>query len=124
MSAPTAACAAYREGAVLTATPAQLVVMLYDGAGRFLRQGGAALAAGDLETAGAKLARAEAILDELLVTLDREAGGEVAEHLASIYLFCRRRLTEARLEREPGMVGEVAALLGDLREAWAELAAP
>jgi flagellar secretion chaperone FliS len=113
--------AAYRDASVLTASPGQLVVMLYEGAERFLRQARHALAAGDHVRAGDRLQRAEAILDELLATLNFDAG-EVAERLQAIYLFCRRHLSEARLERDPERIGQVVELLAELREAWATIA--
>jgi flagellar protein FliS len=112
---------AYTESSVLTAPPERLVVMLYDGAGRFLARAAAVLRDGDAGAAGEPLGRAQAILDELLVTLDHEAG-PVAERLESIYLFCKRTLIEAQLERDPDAVDRVAKLLGVLREAWAEIA--
>jgi flagellar protein FliS len=114
--------AAYRDASVLTASPGQLVVMLYDGAERFLRQARHAMQEGDLARANNRMQRAEAIIDELQATLNFDAG-EVAERLRAIYLFCRRHLSEARLERDPERIGEVLGLLGDLREAWATIAA-
>jgi flagellar protein FliS len=113
---------AYTESSVLTAPPERLVVMLYDGAGRFLARAVAALRDGDAGAAGEPLGRAQAILDELLATLDHEAG-LVAERLESIYLFCKRTLIEAQLQRDPEAVERVAAQLAVLREAWAEIAA-
>jgi flagellar protein FliS len=112
----------YQHHAVLTAPPEQLVVMLYDGALRFLRQAVAAFGLGELERAGRSLNRAEAIIDELLVTLDHERGGEIAGALRDLYLFCRRHLTEARLQRDADKVGQVAGLLAELRESWAHVA--
>lgn len=121
MTGYPAASRAYLESSVLTASPGQLVVMLYDGAGRFLGRAAAALRAGDPPAAGEPLHRTHAILDELLATLDPEAG-EVAERLQSIYLFCKRALIEAQLAHDPEPVERVAALLAELREAWAEVA--
>ena len=66
--------------------------------------------------------RAEAIIDELTVTLDHERGGEVASNLQGIYAFCRRHLIEATAEQDPAKIEEVSELLGELREAWAEIA--
>ncbi len=113
---------AYQGASVMTASPEQLVVMLYDGAIRFLRQAEAALEEGAYLHAHEKLGRCEAILDELLATLNMEAG-ELSVRLQSIYLFCKRSLIEARLGREPSKVADVVVLLADLREAWAGLAA-
>ena len=121
---PYARPQAYRETSVMTASPEQLVVMLYDGAGRFLRQAeGAMNGDGTWLQASQKLSRAEAIIDELLATLDMDAG-EIAERLQAIYVFCKTRLIEARLERDPGRVDQVARLLAELREAWATIEPP
>jgi flagellar protein FliS len=117
---PYASPAAYRESSVLTATPEQLVVMLYDGAGRFLRQAEAAMGEGARVHAHERLGRADAILDELLATLNKDAG-QVAERLEAVYVFCKRLLVEARLERDARKVVQVRTLLADLRSAWAEI---
>ena len=112
---------AYRESSILTAPPERLVVMLYDGARRFLAQAAYAMRERDVAQAGNRLQRAEAIIEELLATLDMSAG-EVAERLEAIYVFSRRMLAEARLEQDPEKVEQVSELLGELREAWAEVA--
>ncbi|WP_320669657.1 flagellar export chaperone FliS [Patulibacter defluvii] len=116
-----AAPQAYRQNAVLTASPVELVVMLYDGAARFLRQAGAALDAGDLAQANARMQRAEAIVSELLVTLDRERGGEVADRLAAIYLFWRRELDAVRRTRDGARLAPIVRQLGELRAAFAQV---
>ncbi len=117
----TASTRAYRESAIMTASPARLVVMLYDGARRFLTQAAQAMATRDIARANERLKRAEAIIEELLATLDMSQG-EVAERLSSIYHFSRRLLTEARLEQDPQRIEQVVELLAELRDAWAELA--
>jgi len=73
--------------------------------------------------ASEKLSRAEAIIDELLATLDMDAG-EVADRLQSIYVFCKTRLIEARIERDAARVDQVARLLSELREAWSQVRSP
>jgi flagellar secretion chaperone FliS len=112
---------AYRESSVLTASPEQLVVMLYDGAGRFLRQAEAAYGEGALEHAHDRLNRGEAIIDELLATLDMDQG-QVAERLQAIYVYCKRCLTESRRDRDVAKIRLVVRLMGELREAWAQVA--
>ena len=112
---------AYREAAVMTASPVQLVVMLYDGVERFLRQAEAVMAEGDVAHANDRMQRAEAIIDELMATLDKSAG-QVAERLEGIYVFCKRLLIEARIERDTARIRKTASLLADLRDAWAEIA--
>jgi flagellar secretion chaperone FliS len=119
---PYASPQAYRESSVMTAGPAQLVVMLYDGAGRFLRQAELAAAEGAWPHALDRVDRADAIIDELMITLDPQAG-EIAERLQGIYVFCKKLLIEARLEQDATKLARAAALLRELRDAWAELAA-
>ena len=115
MNGYAVASQAYTQNSVLTAPPERLVVMLYDGAGRFLARAAAAVREDDIAAAAEPLHRVHAILDELLATLDFEAG-EVAERLESIYLFCKRTLIEAQLKREaepieqPEIVGPVGEL--------------
>jgi flagellar secretion chaperone FliS len=118
---PYARPQAYRDSAVLTASPEQLVVMLYDGAVRFLRQAEIAMTEGAHLHSDEKLSRGEAIIDELLATLNMDTG-EIADRLQSIYVFCKKTLIEARLQRSAEKIGHVVALLGSLREAWVKLA--
>ena len=112
---------AYRQSAAMTASPEQLVVMLYDGARRFLGQATAAMRSGDVETAHVKLRRAEAIISHLRDTLDL-GQGDVASRLQAIYLFCDRHLNDARVQRDPQKIEQVNALLGELRSAWSTVA--
>jgi flagellar protein FliS len=112
---------AYRESAVLSAQPEQLIVMLYDGARRFLGQAAIAMSDGQVELAHRKLRRTEDILLHLREVLDMEQGGEIAIRLQSIYLFCQSYLLKARLDRDPAKIDRVSAMLGELRDAWATI---
>ena len=113
---------AYQSNSVFTATPEQLVVMLYDGAGRFLRQAEAAYGEGALEHAHDRLNRGEAIIDELLATLDMDQG-QISERLQAIYIYCKRCLRESRKDRDAAKIRLVVRLMAELREAWAQVAA-
>jgi flagellar protein FliS len=124
LSAPVAAhTAAYRQQSILTATPGQLVVMLYDGCLRFLRQSAHAMHERQADVSHAKWRRADAILAELLSTLDLEQGGQIASRLQGIYVFSQRHLLEAVRDQEPAKVEQVIELLGELRESWVQIAA-
>lgn len=116
-----AAPQAYKQSSIMTASPGQLVVMLYDGARRFLAQAAYAMRERQVGRAGERLQRGEAIIHELLSTLDMSQG-EVSERLQQIYVFHLRLLTEARLEQDADKIDQVITLLGELREAWAEIA--
>jgi len=123
LSAHTASkTAAYRQQSILTATPGQLVVMLYDGCLRFLNQAAYAMREDNVRESHARLVRADAIINELLSTLDMEQGGVIASRLQGIYVFCSRQLLDARGQRDPEMIDKVADLLGELRDSWAQVA--
>ena len=121
MTPPIATPNAYRESAVLSAPPEMLVVMLYDGARRFLFQAGVAMRDGQIELSHRKLRRAEDIVHHLRDALDMDQG-EISERLESIYLFCLRHLQQARFDRDASKLEQVSNLLGELREAWAAIA--
>jgi flagellar protein FliS len=112
---------AYTEASVLTAPPERLVLMLYDGAIRFLRQGAAALRQGERRHASDRIRRADAILDELNITLDMKQG-EIAERLRAIYLFCKRHLMQSLVDGDADGVEQVIDLIGGLRESWEQIA--
>jgi flagellar protein FliS len=104
---------------VLAATPAQLVVMLYDGARRFLRLAAIAMREGEIERMHNTLRRAETIIGYLDGTLDHDQG-DVAANLHRIYMFCLKHLNDARIAQDPARLEAVSELLGELREAWAK----
>jgi flagellar secretion chaperone FliS len=120
MSPVATAPQAYRESSVLSAPPEALVVMLYDGALRFLFQAAVLMREKQIEPTHRKLRRAEDIILHLRDTLDMEQG-EIAERLHAIYVFCLRHLRQARFDQDPAKVEEVRKLLSELREAWATI---
>ncbi len=122
MAPPTASPQAYRRNTVLAATPEELVVMLYDGARRFLRQAAKAMRAGEVEQAHNSLRRAEAVVMHLDGVLDYEQGEPIAGQLHPIYQYCLRTLSSARFAQDAERVEEVGGLLGELRESWAQIA--
>ena len=111
----------YTNHSAQTATPGQLVVMLYDGFLRFAGQGRAALERGDLGEAGQRLTRAQDIVTELRVSLDMTQGA-IPQNLASIYEYVGECLTSARLNRESDPIAEAMRCMGDLRSAWVQIA--
>ncbi len=113
---------AYRESAVLSAPPELLVVMLYDGARRFLFQAGVAMRDHRIEVTNAKLRRAEDIIQHLRDTLDMDQG-QIPANLESIYVYCLRQLRQSRFQKDPAVIEHVSSLLGQLREAFASAGA-
>ena len=119
----TTAHRAYQATSVATASPEQLVVMLFDGALRFSRRSIAAMGEGRYPDATQAIGRVSAILAELNGSLDMEVGGgEIATNLRALYVFCGEHLLRAGIERDPHKVQQVIVLLSDLREAFAHAA--
>ena len=112
----------YQAAATTTAGPAQLVLMLYDGALARLTTAIEALDAEPRDVMGAHhaIVKAQAIVDELLVSLDHDRGGRIAENLASLYLYCRELLVEANISKDPALLEDVEDVLVPLRDAWDE----
>jgi flagellar protein FliS len=111
---------AYKESAVLSAPPEMLVVMLYDGARKFLFQAGVAMRDGQIELMNRKLRRAEDIIQHLRDALDMDQG-EIPANLESIYVFSLRQLRQARFEKNPAALEHVSSMLAQLREAFAAI---
>lgn len=117
---------AYRSNSILTASPGQLVLMLFDGALNALAIARTACddSAGDprrFEIIHTQLSKAQKIIAELQGTLNLEAGGEFARTMYQLYDYYDRRLMEANLKKQSAPIAEVERLLGEVRNAWAEM---
>ncbi len=117
----------YRQVATKTAPPGQLVLMLYDGAIRFLNL---AIAGFDLEdplefhqTINNNLIRAQDIINELNLSLNMDVGGEFAQTLRGLYIYFDRLLQESNTQKDQAGILEVAQRLKTLRDAWSEMLA-
>ena len=115
--------AAYKANQVSTESKGRLIVMLYDGAVKFLNQALTEMEAGNFDKKGEYINKAIDIIHELNVCLDMEAGGEMAKNLRSLYMFMIRHLAEANMQRDAQRVREVASLLSDLNEGWKAITA-
>ena len=109
----------YRETEVLTATPGQLVVLLYDHLLLSLRRARTAMDARDVEAQSVSLEKGRDVLTELLVTLDRDRGGEVASNLAALYSFLLGELVQVGIRGDVARLDRVTGMIGDLRDAFA-----
>lgn len=100
-----------------TADRGELVVMLYQGALKFLGHATAALRAGRLQEAHNNIVRCQDIIAELMASLDLDAG-EIARNLYRIYEYMHYRLVEANIRKDPQPAAEVERLLRELLPAW------
>lgn len=115
----------YRKVATQTASPAHLVLMLYDGAIAFLERALAGFDAGDPaqvnQTVNNNIVRAQAIICELNAALNMDAGGEVAFNFRRLYNYFHARLREANFKKQKEPAQEVLLRLRVLRDSWAEM---
>jgi len=112
----------YRQTQAQTAAPGELVVMLYRGAVRFLSTAITAIEGNDIESAHLNLVRTQAIITELMESLDLDRGGEIARQLISIYEYLNHRLIQANLKKDAEPAREVEQLLRALLPSWEEAA--
>jgi flagellar protein FliS len=118
----TAALSAYRQNSIDTASPARLIVMLYDGLVSAIDKAGAALETSpmDIELAHTELTRCQDIVVELMQSLNHDAG-EMAVRLATLYEYCHHQLVRANATKDMGHAEPVRAIFSDLRDAWIEI---
>lgn len=111
----------YRKNAVNGASPLQLIVMLYDGALRFMEAGKHAMAFQDYPKQNDQLQRAQNVIMELMSCLDMEKGGEVAKNLFAIYTYVLNELIKANVEDSPDGVERCIRVMSELRDSWTQL---
>lgn len=108
----------YKETAVSTQNKGRLIVMLYDGAIKFINQAIRDIEANDFASKGRNIQKAQDIIFELNTVLDMEAGGEVAKNLRGLYNFMSRHLTQANIKCDVQMLREVLSILEELNQGW------
>jgi len=108
----------YQETSVTTESKGRLIVMLYDGAIKFMRLAIQELEAKNYEAKGRYIAKAQDIINELNTVLDMETGGDVAMNLRKLYLFMNSHLSKANISRDPQMIREVIGLMEELNSGW------
>ena len=114
----------YQKAAVSTLDQKKMIVLLYDGAVKFLSIAVNKMNAGETYDAHTNLIRGKSIVAELLASLDMDRGGEIAVNLQRLYAYMFNTLIDANLERDVARIQEVVELLKQLREAWKVVESP
>lgn len=109
----------YTKNKILTATPAEVTLMLYEGAIKFCNIAISAIGQGDVQKAHANILKAERIIEEFRNTLDHKY--EVAEDFDRIYVYLLQRLFEANMKKDPEILEEVNTHLRSVRDTWKEV---
>ena len=121
LSTPKGA-AAYRRIEAESRSPLELVVMLYDGALRFVSEAKQAHLRGDILARGNAISRCLAIVAELQSTLNIEQGGTIAEELDRLYTYINTRLVDVSARKDVAALDEIYGLLSTIRDGWAGIA--
>ncbi|MFN8638379.1 MAG: flagellar export chaperone FliS [Dehalococcoidia bacterium] len=109
----------YRRIQFETASPAELILRLYDALARDLERAETALSGAAIEEAHAALIHAQEIVIELLASLDMSAS-EISQQLADLYQYWYQRLVQANVAKDASAVGEILRLLRPIHRAWSE----
>jgi flagellar protein FliS len=107
----------YQKIQLETASQGRLILALYDGAIRFLKQAIDGINQKKLDVANNNLVRTQNILTELMVSLNMDVG-EIAHNLYSIYDYMNYRLVQANIKKDISIINEILGLLTDLRDTW------
>ena len=113
---------AYQDASITTQSKGRLIVMLYEGAIKFLKLAIKETEAGNPEAKGKYIVKAKEIILELNAVVDMEGGGEIAGNLRSLYCFMNKRLSEANVKQDPQRIREVIAMLEELNQGWKVIA--
>lgn len=109
----------YNNSKILTASPAELTLMLYEGAIKFCNIAITAVESKDIEKAHIHIQKVERIIDYLRQTLDMKY--PVAEHFERIYTYLSQRLIEANIKKDKEILEEINGHLRSLRDTWKEV---
>lgn len=122
MSYGNSRSALYKETSVVTASPTKLVVMLYEGAIRFLTRAASDIRKGDLVSKAESVSRAVAIIQHLRGTLDLDKGQHIARDLDRLYQYTLSRVLEGSTKLNANAIDEAIKVLANLLPAWEEVA--
>ncbi|MEC9488401.1 MAG: flagellar export chaperone FliS [Halanaerobium sp.] len=111
----------YKKVQVETANQGKLIILMYRGCLKFLRMARMGLEERNMELVNNALLRAQAIINELMVSLDMEEGGDVADNLSRLYEFMNFQLVQANIKKDPQAISIVEELAEELLEAWEEI---
>lgn len=109
---------AYKKAAVTTKDQGTLILMLYDGTIRYLKIASNKIHKQDLEGAHNAIAKAKAIISELMTSLNTDQSGRVGASLKSLYVYMFNRLIDANIQKNASYIDEVCELMEELRDGW------
>ncbi|BAK17692.1 flagellin-specific chaperone FliS [Solibacillus silvestris StLB046] len=119
MTTQTNAFNAYKQNSVTTASPGELTLMLYNGCLKFLNKAKQSIADKNIEERNHYIQRSQAIIGELMATLNMDIG--ISKQMLPLYEYMSRRLTEANIQNDSSIIEEVEGLVTEFRDTWKEV---
>lgn len=116
MQSPSSPANQYLANKVMTASPQELTLMLYDGCIKFLNRALIAIDNEEIEEAHKSLVKAQNIIEEFMIVVDRKI--EIGNNLFLLYDYMYRRLVEANIKKDKDITNEVLGLIRELRDSW------
>lgn len=113
----------YKQTQITTANQGKLIVMLYDGAIKFLTIALDNIEPKKYDVVNSNIIKAQDIVTELLLSLNMDEGGEISRNLFSLYMYFKKQLLEANIKKDPQIITHILKLLKDLRDAWNQISA-
>jgi len=113
----------YKQTQISTANQGKLIVMLYDGAIKFLNIALDNMSPRTYDVVNNNIIKAQDIITELLLSLNMDEGGEISQNLFNLYMYFKKQLLEANMKKDPEIINQILKLLKELRDAWDQISA-
>lgn len=110
---------AYQDNAVITASPGELTLMLYNGCLKFINLAKEAMKTNDIAMKNTNIQKAQKIITELMVTLKPEY--EISKNVMALYEYIHRRLIEANIHNDLAILEECEAFVTEFRDTWKQV---
>jgi flagellar protein FliS len=111
--------AAYQQNAVMTASPGEVTLMLYNGCLKFIKQANLAIENKQIEAKNTNIQKAQKIITELMITLNMDL--EISKNMSVMYDYINYRLTEANVKNDGSILEEVEGLVVEFRDTWKQV---
>lgn len=108
----------YKENSINSATPAELTLMLYNGAIKFTKLAKINMADKNIQEISVNLIKSQDIIDELNITLNMDY--EVSKELRSLYIFIKEKLVDANIQKDPKVLDDIIPIMEGMRDTWKE----
>lgn len=110
---------AYKQNSINTASPGELTLLLYNGCLKFIKLARKAMEEGNIEQRNENLIKSQNIVQELMVTLNKDV--QLSHNLMQMYDYILRRLIEANTKNDVAILDEVEGFVTEFRDAWKEV---